>query len=290
MHWICGTWFQKRENCDQKAAKDDLDSGKVKREDLLPLRTPVYEGEPVKPNLAVRQVLAPYFHKSDERRSEVLGQAVADFDWYPSGENQMGTLILDSFHAKFPQAKAVLMNGGGIRRRIFKGPITYGDLYEVSPFDNVAVLVKVTGRQFKEMVKPLISGQHIVPAIWGVKVSYNDRDDSSFDRDVNGDGKREKWERDRMKPHGMVWEKTGKPVKDEEVFTIATLDYLAAGGDNVAHVFKNIPESMRQYMDIGPRDLMAEYLKSHPGITLPRTDTLRLLGEKGQGADAPHQH
>jgi 5'-nucleotidase len=277
MHGICGTWFKNEERCGQKEAKDEIASGKFKQEDFLPLRPATYEGEMVKPSLAVREVLAPYFAKADTQRNEVVGEAKADFEWYPSGENQMGTLIIDSFRERFPEAKVIYMNGGGIRRRLFKGPITYGDLYEVSPFDNVAVLVKMSGAQLKELVKVHTSNGHIVPAIWGVKVNYFDRQDTAFERDVNHDGKKEPWERDRLLPKiGLVWENTGRPLADSEKFWVATIDYLAAGGDNTAHVFDQIPMSQRKYFEVGPRDLMAEYLRKHPGIAEPRQDIQRV--------------
>jgi hypothetical protein len=239
----------------------------------------------------VRAALAPYLEQMGKKRKEILGTARADFDWYPSGETQMGTLMLDSFRDYFPQAKVIFLNGGGIRRRLFKGPITYGDLYEMSPFDNYAMLVKVTGRELRELVKPFTSSAHMAPELWGVKVNYFNRDDSAFDRDVNGDGKKEKWERDRLDPRrGLLWEKSGKPVGDQEEFWMATIDYLAAGGDNTGHVFSRIPESRRRYFDITPHDLMARYLKQHPGLELPRKDVMRLHGEIGPGADLPHQH
>ena len=48
--------------------------------------------------------------------------------------------------------------------------------------------------------------------------------------------------------------------------------------------------SQRKYFEVGPRDLMAEYLRKHPGIEEPRKDIQRLNAVKGPGADAPEQH
>jgi len=291
MNRICGTWFQNSETCDFKATKDAISAGKAKEEEHLPLRSAVYEGEEVRPDPSVQGALAPFFAKADKKRKEIVGRAVADFESYPTGESQTGTLILDSFHYRFPEAKVVVMNGGGIRRRLFKGPVTYGDLYEVSPFDNYAVLLKMNGKQLKEFLKPLLSGTHVVPAVKGVRVKYFDRNDAAFDRDVNGDGKKEKWERDRLDPAaGVMWESSGKPVRDEEEFWVATIDYLVAGGDNLSHVFDPIPFSKRKYFNVGPRDLMAEYLRKHPGIAIPRKEETRLFSVKGEGADVPYQH
>ena len=288
MQNICGTWFHAEDSCDAKAAREAIAAGRAQLADYLPLRAPTYEGEPIHPSAAVEATLAPYLAQSDAKRHEVLGMARADFTRYPTGENQVGTLILDSFHDRFGQAKVIVMNGGGIRRMLTKGPITYGDLYEVSPFDNVAVLVRMTGRQLKELLKVGTSGTHGIPMVWGVKVTYYNRVDPAFARDVNGDGKMDKWEQDRLK--SVVWEKTGKAVKDSEKFWVATIDYLAAGGDNTTHVFREIPLKDRKYFDEGPRDLMADYLRKHPGIQLPRVDTLRFTAIDGPGADKLYEH
>jgi hypothetical protein len=130
-----------------------------------------------------------------------------------------------------------------------------------------------------------------VPALWGIKVSYFNRDDSAFDRDLNGDGKKEKWERDRLDPvRGLVWEDTGKPVRDDEEFWIATIDYLVEGGDNTGRVFKQVPASKRKYFEAVPHDIVSEYLKKHRGIDLPRTDKMRIIAVQGEPGASPHQH
>lgn len=278
IHWVCGTWFKNEEGCDQKATKDAMAAGKLKAADLFPLRKVIYEGEEVNPDLKVRAVLAPYFAKTDIKKKEVLGTVEKDFDWYASGESQMGFLFLDAFQATFPYAKVVFHNGGGIRRRFFKGALTYGDLYEVHPFDNYALALQMNGKQLKDLVRLGVSGANTLPAILGVKVSYFDGDSPSYLRDINGDGKKETWERDRLQ--SLVWEKTGKPVKDDEVFWLATNDYLASGGDNTAHIFNSIPATRRRYLDLTQRDVVAEYLRKNPKLKLPTQDEMRIQKAK----------
>jgi 5'-nucleotidase len=274
LRWICGTWFREKESCDQKWARDGLAAGTLQSRSLFPLRPVTYEGELVKPDLQVRRVLEPYFAAADKKKTEVLGRAQTDFDWYPSGESQMGFLFIEASRMGFPEARVVFHNGGGIRRRFFQGPITYGDLYEVHPFDNYAVAVRMTGRQLKDLVRVGVSGNNTIPALWGVRVEYFDKDSPAFDRDLNMDGKNEKWERDRL--HRLVWEDTGRPVGDREQFWVATNDYLASGGDNTAHVFGSIPPSGRRFLDSTQRDLVAEYLRKNPQLVLPRQDEMRV--------------
>jgi 5'-nucleotidase len=278
MHWICGTWFQNQESCDSKGAKDLLASGKDKIRDLFPLRSPVYEGKVVQPDLSVRAILEPYFAQTEEKKKEKLGVAQVDFEYLPSGENQMGFLFLEAFQDAFPYAKVIFHNGGGIRRKFFKGDITYGDLYEVHPFDNFAVAVKMKGKQLKDLVRLGVSGANSIPAVRGVKVTYFGDEDQKYLRDVNNDGKKENWERNRL--DSLLWEKTLEPVKDEEEFWLATNDYLASGGDNTAHVFGSIPETQRKYLDLTQRDVVAEYLRRNPNLPLPRKEEMRILRVK----------
>ncbi len=269
MQWICGTWFKNSEECAQKEAKDAIAAGKVRAEDLFPLRKPIYEGVAVEPDQQVRAVLKPYFAKIETKKQEVLGQVQADFDWLPSGENYMGFLFLDASKYFFPYAQVTYQNGGGIRRRFFKGPLTYGDLYEVHPFDNYAVAVKISGKRFKDLVRVGISGANMVPLLKGINVYYFEDDSPKYLRDVNGDGKKDQWERDRLQK--LVWEESGRTVSDEEEFWVATNDYLVAGGDNTAHVFADIPPNKRRYLDLTQRDVVAEYLRKHPRLPLPAT-------------------
>lgn len=277
IHWICGTWFKNREDCDQKPVRDAVAAGKAKLEEFLPLRKVTYEGETVEADARVKAAMEPYFHETDAKKKERLGTAARDFDYYPSGESEMADLWLDAFQWKFPEARVVYLNGGGFRRRIFKGPIYYGDLFEVHPFDNFAVSVKMNGKQLKDLIRVGVSLTNAIPALAGVKVTYfGGQDKPEFHRDVNGDGKQEAWESDRLAPNGLVWEDTGKPVQDDEEFWLATNDYLVAGGDNLSHVFGAIPMNKRKYLDITQRDVAAEYLRAHPGFSLPHPRGMRI--------------
>ncbi|RYZ97652.1 MAG: hypothetical protein EOP11_21760 [Proteobacteria bacterium] len=267
MHWICGTWFKNEEQCDHKSARDRMARGTTKAADFLPLRPATYEGEIVRPDPAVREVLNPYFKKTDERKTEVLGQASRDFETYATGESEMGDLWVKAFRWKFPQARAIYLNGGGFRRRFYKGAITYGDLFEVHPFDNFAVAVKMNGRQFKDFVRVGVSGGNAIPSLYGIKVVYHGGQNPAYRRDVNHDGKFEEWETDRLA--SLTWEDTGKPVEDKEEFWVATNDYLVSGGDSLRHVFEGIPMSKRNYLDLTQRDVGAEYLRANPGLSMP---------------------
>lgn len=273
MHWNCGTWFKNDDHCDQKIAKDAITAGNKKPEDFLPLRKVTYEGEEVFPDHVVEETLKPYYAKVDKLKTEKLGYASEDFDWYESGETQVGFLFMDAYRWKFPRARVVYLNGGGFRRRFFKGDITYGDLYEVHPFDNYAGMARITGKQLKDLMRVGVSGSQTIPSVWGVKVTYKKTDDPAFLRDVNGDGKKDRWERDREVT--VTWE-NGKPLGDDEKIWVATSDYLLAGGDNTTHVFGEAKGKDRVILDITQRDTAADYLRAHKKLKLPAKDEMRI--------------
>lgn len=263
---ICGTWFANGDECFAKGAQEQVEKGHAKDTDFFPLRKPQYEGELVSPDLKVRAVLAPYLAKADRVRGEVLGHAHTNFERHPSGENDVGQLFMKAYSETYPDAKIVYFNGGGFRRMLNKGAITYGDLFEVNPFDNFVVKVKLTGRDLRKLLEVGFSGMHSVPQIHGVKVTYHDRSDAEFDRDTNGDGKKEKWERNRIAK--LTWE-NGKSVLDQETFWLVTNDYLVMGGDNMDVVFHPLADSKKAFQDANQRDVVANWLRRHPKASLP---------------------
>lgn len=62
------------------------------------------------------------------------------------GETNLGDLTADAFR-EMSGADIGMINGGGIRKEINKGDITYGDIIAVFPFGNTISMVEVTGQQ-----------------------------------------------------------------------------------------------------------------------------------------------
>ncbi|NUM89047.1 MAG: bifunctional metallophosphatase/5'-nucleotidase, partial [Bdellovibrionales bacterium] len=263
---ICGTWFANGEECYARGAQEEIEKGKASEADFFPLRKPFYEEMPVEPDLVVRKALAPYLASANKIRGEVLGHAHGNFGRHDCGENDVGQLFVKSYAEAFPDARVIYMNGGGFRRMLNKGPVTYGDLFEVNPFDNFVVKVRLTGRELRRMLEVGFSGVHTVPQIHGVRVKFHGSDHQSQERDLNGDGRKEKWERNRIE--SLTWE-NGSPVNDQETFWLVTSDFLVMGGDNMDAVFDSIPESRRSFQDVIQRDVVAEWLRKNPSVALP---------------------
>ena len=102
----------------------------------------------------------------------------------------------------------VLLNHGGIRSIISKGNITTRTAYEVMPFDNSVVVVKLKGAQVKELVEYLAKGKRAHPI-------------SKLNIVLDSDG--------NFKSATL----NSKPLDFSKTYNVATNDYLYNGGDHM---------------------------------------------------------
>lgn len=141
-------------------------------------------------------------------------------------------------------AQIGLTNGGGVRRSLYKGDITMKDMYEIMPFDNQIVVVKIKGKDLKKIVDHGIEADYMGDGQFaGLKVVY-----------------------DPKKPYenkvlSMTLE-DGTPIKDDSIYTLATNDLLVDGGDR--YDFSNIVEKKDTFILI--RDALVENVKANKTI------------------------
>lgn len=126
-----------------------------------------------------------------------------------------------------------ITNKGGLRSEINEGTITFGDIYNVFPFENTLVLLTLDGKQlwklFEEIAKE--DGE----AISGAKIE--------------------------MTKNGKLINATvaGKPIVPTKRYRIATSDYLSQGNDGLSTLATGIDKI--EY-SVTIRDLMIEYVES----------------------------
>ena len=100
-----------------------------------------------------------------------------------------------------------LINMGGLRNVLTKGPITTENIYEILPFENSLCVLTMKGVYLKELFNN-IAVRH-GEGISGVQLL------------ITKDGKL---------LQGTVG---GRPIEDDQLYTIATIDYLADGNDGM---------------------------------------------------------
>ncbi|MCX7838443.1 MAG: bifunctional metallophosphatase/5'-nucleotidase [Anaerolineae bacterium] len=152
---------------------------------------------------------------------KVIGETLIDLvraytpDGRSTGEYPSGNLVVDAMlwanQAGDTPADVAMHNNAGIRADIPKGPITYGQLYEMLPFDNVLVAMDLKGEHIKAVLEVAVSCPRVNTLVAGMSFTY-----------------------DCSKPAGSRVSNIlirGKPIDLQKVYRVQTIDYLANGGD-----------------------------------------------------------
>jgi 2',3'-cyclic-nucleotide 2'-phosphodiesterase (5'-nucleotidase family) len=123
----------------------------------------------------------------------------------------LGNLIADA-QRWAGKGDFAVMNSGGIRTDLLKGPATYGSLYELHPFGNSLYRLTVRGSDLREYLEKMVDGNRINAHVSGLEIRY-----------------------DPKKPAGerivAVTTQEGRPLNNTATYTIVMNDFMVAGGD-----------------------------------------------------------
>ena len=180
---------------------------------------------------ATEAIIAPFSSKLEKEMNTILAQCELDmFKSIPEGI--LGNFIADLTLAKtnqyceeagLPPADICLLNNGGLRTSLPKGPVYKKRIFELMPFENEMVVLTITGEKMKGLFEFLarINGM----PIGGMTLEIN-----------------------KGKPQAMMI--GGQPFDISREYRVATSDYLAEGGDK-----------MRFFLDPIKRDNLGHKLR-----------------------------
>ncbi|MDD7271913.1 MAG: bifunctional UDP-sugar hydrolase/5'-nucleotidase [Spirochaetales bacterium] len=189
--------------------------------------------------------VSAYIAAVEEELNAKLSVVIADVPVFLDGaranvrtkQTNLSKLICEAMTAE-TGADFTITNGGGIRASINPGKVTLGDVNNVLPFTNIVAVCEITGAQVYEALE---YGYRMIPETNGgftqtdLKVVY-----SKF----SPAGSRIKRV---VLPNGNVIDKNA-------TYTVATNDFLAAGGDGFT-MFGKIVQEGRQLNEV-----FADYL------------------------------
>ena len=160
----------------------------------------------------------------------------------------LGNLMADAFRNVL-RADVALVNNGGIRADVAAGPLTYGQLFTVMPFQNQAVTVTITGTQLREMAEASITADGPDAHVSGIRIDY-----------------------DPTRPAGQrvrdLRLANGKKPKDNARYTLAVNSFLAAGQSGYT-MLRTAPQTPAGMSDI---EVMERYLRRLPRPVRPPED------------------
>ncbi len=211
-------------------------------------------GAPVSSDPAVEKVLAPYLAKVAEEQKRNLTVTVPHVltrDHHH--ESPLGNALADAVRA-MENSEASLLNSGGLRSDLAPGPLTYGALYEVFPFDNTVATLNVTGQELVELLEALLSSNHGVPQTSGLQftATYCGRTARISEILIGG-----------------------KPLDRKRLYRLTTSDFLALGGDGLGPVLAKIPAERKDLghrRELNMRDGLAAWLTTRGGELTAKVD------------------
>jgi 5'-nucleotidase len=109
-----------------------------------------YEGSAVTPDPAIIAAMAPALQRVHQLQATTLGASL-DVPIPRVGKlgSPIGNLFADALRDAVPGADVAVINNAarGLRADLRDGPITFGQLYDVFPFDNRVARITVTGAE-----------------------------------------------------------------------------------------------------------------------------------------------
>lgn len=212
---ICETWDVETKSCDPKKLK-------ARADEVTPVNAK-FRGQIIRPDQTVLQAMQPAEQAVTELQQKDLGLSVpAQLGRVYEGESELGNFLADSLRA-MSKADIAIMNPGGLRADLKEGPLTYGRVYEVIPFDNAVATLDVTGEQLDRLLTAAYGSKKGVFQVSGLEVRLS--------RCVVPD---------RLRSFSLPGGKKWDPNKR---YKVALPDFLARGGDGLAPVLATIDPS-----------------------------------------------
>ena len=207
----------------------------------------------------IKKTIQPYKDELEGKMNTKISHTAVDLT--KTGDNSnLGNLLADyTFEGADAWAKsngipqgvdAAVINIGGIRTTIGAGDILTRQIYEVMPFENEVIIVKMKGTDMQGLFDYYLKTQKNNPVSRLI---------------IETDG-------------GVITRQLihGQPVDPAKTYYIATSDYLALGGDNMRYFGKGemIPTGIKL------RDLFLQKFKENPEVKVPADIRLQFKNRK----------
>ena len=181
---------------------------------LVPAR---YENQPVRPDATASAAIATAVRKAVAVKNEPIGVFVETTFVRGDQEDEkaIADLVADGTLAATPGADVAIGNGGSLRGDLPAGPLAYGTVYELYPFDNRIVTLMLTGDQLTRVIVSNLQRREPPSELLPI---------AGFRVDAKCDGNMLRVALTRA---------SGAPIRPDERLSVATSDFIAGGGDGI---------------------------------------------------------
>ena len=99
----------------------------------------------------ILSIILPYQNAIEDKMNEIVTYTKVELN-KNGAESTLGNFVTD-LCLNYAEAEVCIMNNGGLRTSINKGPVTVGKLYELMPFENELVVLKIDSVEFNRLLK-----------------------------------------------------------------------------------------------------------------------------------------
>jgi 2',3'-cyclic-nucleotide 2'-phosphodiesterase (5'-nucleotidase family) len=227
----------------------DRETGKVKDRKLFPptalKAASSYEGVDL---VAVADVAA-IAERAAEFAVDVKNRKVGitletPFELNGDPESPLGNLYTDTMLDESDADISIHVINGGIRANLPAGELTFGSVYEMSPFDNQLMIIKVSGADLRKVISEQAHRASRRIGFAGMRVNVSCTDNIMSVEMRYNDGRR---------------------IEDADTVRVAVTNYLALGGDRV--LTSIMPDGGYALQPTAPmvRDVILQSLASRGG-------------------------
>ncbi len=156
------------------------------------------------------KILKKFTQKVDKKMAQVIGKSNSFLGTSKEGlDSDIGNWMTDIMRKHF-KTDLAFQNTHGIRSTMQKGVLTMRDIYQIMPFDNTLVTLKITGKLLEKLMRDNLKNSYSKMQISGMQVKFKTNEKNN--------------------PTDIEIYINSKPVKPEDEFTVITNNYLTSGG------------------------------------------------------------
>lgn len=203
-----------------------------------------YEGQIIQTNVDIVTIAERAMQRAKEQKEAKIGiRLETPFTLRGNPESTLGNLFTDAL-LESSDVDIVIHNvAGGLRRDLPAGELTFGDVYQLSPFENRLVVLTLSGADLRQVIAEQVHRQMRI-GFSGMRVAVAC---NSTDMSV------------------AMHFTDGREISDSDSVIVAVNDYIALGGDDI--LTSVIPEGGYVVDDSLPltRDVFIDWLGDRGG-------------------------
>jgi 5'-nucleotidase len=249
---LCETVDEQTHSCDPKKLK-----GKT-----FQTVAAQFHGQPITPDADLAAQLVPAAQRVADLQARPLGVNVPEaLTRRYEDEGAVGDVLTDGLR-ELSKVDVVVLNPGGLRADLAAGPLTYGAVYEVIPFDNQLAVLTLSGEELRQVMSALFASRKGMLQLSGAQIVVSKCATP-----------------DRLKSFTVG----GKPVDPKRTYRLATTDFLARGGEGLAATLQGLRASQ---IDLGDarggnlrEELVAHWEAAKKPLLAPKRGRITLVDE-----------